>query len=245
MVKGIIVSAVMAGALPIVAGGVWFGDVEAGAVFSGYNDVRVPGDGGSDFSLSGDLAADPSLYYRFRFGYGFGDHHEASLLVAPLTVRYEGDFNRAIVFQGETFPPGRAVTATYRFDSYRATYRYNFKVGTRCGAGAGATLKIRDAAIDLREGGLAAETTNTGVVPLINFRFDVTIRPGILGFLEGDALAAPQGRAEDVAVGVAVRPTDRAAVKVLYRVLEGGADNAEVYNFALFHYGGAALTLYL
>jgi hypothetical protein len=65
---------------------------------------------------------------------------------------------------------------------------------------------------------------------------------GIL--LEGDGLAAPQGRAEDVLVALEYRPTERVLLKAGYRVLEGGVDVAEVYNFTLVNYaafGGSVI----
>jgi len=66
---------------------------------------------------------------------------------------------------------------------------------------------------------------------------------GIL--LEGDALAAPQGRAEDVLIAATYRLSDRMGLKAGYRILEGGADNDEVYNFALFNYASVGLSIYL
>jgi hypothetical protein len=54
--------------------------------------------------------------------------------------------------------------------------------------------------------------------------------------LEGDALAAPQGRAEDILVAARYKINDAASMSVGYRLLEGGADNDEVYNFSLFNY---------
>lgn len=41
-------------------------DIESGFVFSGYNDVRIPGDGGTLFSLSEELETDPEVFYRIR-----------------------------------------------------------------------------------------------------------------------------------------------------------------------------------
>jgi len=52
----------------------------------------------------------------------------------------------------------------------------------------------------------------------------------------GDALAAPQGRAEDILVALRYRLSDKLSLKGGYRILEGGADNDEVYNFTLFNY---------
>jgi len=50
-------------------------DIESGVVFSGYNDVRIPGDGGTLFSLSEELEADPGVFYRIRVFYNFNDRH--------------------------------------------------------------------------------------------------------------------------------------------------------------------------
>ena len=51
-----------------------------------------------------------------------------------------------------------------------------------------------------------------------------------------DALATPQGRAEDVLVAVQYQLQKNIDLKLGYRMLEGGADVDEVYNFALLHY---------
>ena len=53
---------------------------------------------------------------------------------------------------------------------------------------------------------------------------------------DGDALAAKQGRAEDVLLAGTYKFSDHFLVRCGYRILEGGADGGEVYNFALFHY---------
>ncbi|MBF0363909.1 MAG: hypothetical protein HQK49_23015 [Oligoflexia bacterium] len=49
-------------------------------------------------------------------------------------------------------------------------------------------------------------------------------------------MAAPQGRAEDIALKFNYVATERAKIYFGYRFLEGGADNKDVYTFALFHY---------
>jgi hypothetical protein len=62
---------------------------------------------------------------------------------------------------------------------------------------------------------------------------------GIL--FEGDALGAKQGRAEDVLLAGTYKFSDHFRIRLGYRILEGGADGAEVYNFALFHYASAGI----
>ena len=43
----------------------WRLDLENGAVFSGYNNIAVPGDTGTRFSLSRDFKTDPALFLSF------------------------------------------------------------------------------------------------------------------------------------------------------------------------------------
>jgi predicted porin len=63
---------------------------------------------------------------------------------------------------------------------------------------------------------------------------------GIL--FDGDALAAPQGRAEDVQIAVTYKFSYNVSVRAGYRILEGGAENDVVYNFALLHYASVGLS---
>ena len=77
---------------------------------------------------------------------------------------------------------------------------------------------------------------------LINFRllWKVNEKFGLL--LDGDALAAPQGRAEDVLIAATYKLSGNFGIRAGYRFLEGGADNDEVYNFALFHYASFGIS---
>jgi hypothetical protein len=109
----------------------------------------------------------------------------------------------------------------------------------------GATLKVRDAQIALAgEAGRSAKD-DLGLVPLVYLgaRYQATERFALE--LEADALAAPQGRAEDVSLKGVFRISDRVEVDLGYRLLEGGADNDEVYTFAFFHYAIAGVRIRL
>ncbi|MBK7711757.1 MAG: hypothetical protein IPJ37_13005 [Bacteroidales bacterium] len=46
-------------------------------------------------------------------------------------------------------------------------------------------------------------------------------------------------------IAATYRVTDWFGLRAGYRILEGGADNDEVYNFALFHYASVGLCIYL
>ena len=102
--------------------------------------------------------------------------------------------------------------------------------------GFGLTVKIRDAEIALQSEGLAASKANVGFVHIINFRLHWKLNENIGILFEGDALAAKQGRAEDVLLAGTYKFLDHFLVRCGYRILEGGADGGEVYSFALFHY---------
>lgn len=214
----------------------WSVDIESGMAFSGYNDVRIPGNTGTDISLSKDLEAESTNFVRLRFSIELSERSKLSFLVAPLQFESSGTVDRDIDFNGVRFGAGIPLNSIYRFDSYRVTYQYAWLSKKHIRAGIGFTGKIRDASISFYNGSVSSEKSNTGFVPLVNFVFDwhFTSRTGLI--LAGDALAAPQGRAEDVLFAFYSNTSNQVRLHLGYRVLEGGADNDEVYTFALVHY---------
>ncbi len=220
-------------------------DIEGGAVITGYNNVRVPGDAGTLFSLTDDLNAKPTTFMRLRAGYTIKLRHTISVLYAPLTVKSDGSATFPIDFEGVTFPANTPLDASYTFNSYRITYRYDFVKRPKFELGLGVTAKIREAEIALKSQGLASSKTNVGFVPIINFRLNWIMNEKFGLLLEGNALAAPQGRAEDVLIAITYNLLDKVVLKTGYRILEGGADNDEVYNFSLFNYAVVGLSISL
>ncbi len=78
--------------------GQWFFDFENGLALPGYNDVRVPGDTGTPFSLIDDLTSDPSYFFRVRLGYQWRSGHNISLFAAPLSLHAAGSVDEEIFF---------------------------------------------------------------------------------------------------------------------------------------------------
>ncbi len=230
-------------ALPVQAQ--WIVEAETGLVWSGYNDVRVPNSTGTMFSLSKELSTARSGFGRVRLSHIVGQRHRFSLLVAPLQLEATGSVATPISFAGSAFSAHSALIATYRFNSYRFTYRYSIDDAGRLRVAVGATAKVRDALIRLQAKGLRAETSNVGLVPLLSLRCTWQFAPRAVLLVDGDALAAPQGRAEDVLLALAYAPSPKVQLYAGYRLLEGGAEVEQVYNFALFHYLclGAAWTM--
>jgi hypothetical protein len=214
----------------------WSLDLENGAAISGYNDVRIPNETGTLFSLTDDLDSETAYFWRVRLETKLADRHAISVLAAPLTIKASGSFDRAVSFVGSVFAPGVPIQARYVFNSYRVTYRYDLVRRGTWRFGIGVTGKVRDAVTRLETAGLRAEKTNVGFVPLVNFSLERRVGERATLQLTGDAAVAPQGRAEDIFAGVVVPVGQHLAVKGGYRLLEGGADVDEVYTFAAIHY---------
>jgi hypothetical protein len=230
------------GAPSLLAQGIM--EVEAGAAFTGYNDVRIPSDAGTAVSLATDTRPDPALALRFRGGYTFGGRHSIMLLAAPLTVRGSGTLDRAVTYQGTTFAAGTRLESSYRFDSYRLTYRYAFLKSEALDLAAGLTVKLRSADIALMSDAAYAHRSDLGVVPLLSARAEWRFAAPASLLLDADALVTPFGRAEDVLLALQYRVSERAALRLGYRVLEGGSDGGgKVYTFALFHYATAGISI--
>ena len=220
-------------------------DLETGLVRSGYNDVRIPGDTGTLFSFSEDLNADDAIYYRIRLNYSLSKKHKLSILYAPLTIHSTGKFDANVQFENLEFPSNTDIKGTYKFNSYRLTYRYEFYQRESFEFGLGLTGKIRDAEIGLKSDNLESTKDDFGFVPLINFRCFLKVKNQFGLLLSGDALAAPQGRAEDILIAILYGKSDKLRMKIGYRILEGGADNDEVYTFSLINYAVFGLILHL
>ena len=221
----------------------WFLDFENGLGMSGYNDIQIPRDSGTFFSLTDDLQTDPSYFFRIRLGYRWKSKHTIFAFAAPLTLRAEGTVDEDLEFFEETFPANTSLNAQYTFNSYRLTYRYDIVRKPKWQVGIGFTAKIRDAVVKVEGDGKSSEKTNVGFVPLIHFRILWQFQKDWGLLLEGDAAAAAQGRAEDILFALKYSLNEKVHIRVGYRIIEGGADVEEVYNFSLIHFLSAGLTI--
>lgn len=211
-------------------------DAEGGVTFPAYNDVRVPGYQGTYISLTDDLRSFPKIFYRLRLSYLLNDAHYFSALFAPLTLRAEGVPGKELFFLNTIFAPDAFLNVSYQFNSYRLTYRYIFPRTQRFQFGIGATAKIRDAAVEIQNNGKSVVKSNTGFVPLLNFMAKWVAKERLNFMLTGDVMAMPQGRVEDVLLAAYFYPHKNITLKMGYRVLEGGVDSDEIFNFTLLHY---------
>ncbi len=216
--------------------------LESSSVWEARNDVRIPGDRGSRIDL-GEGRPQPAALVapRVYVSYRISDKHRMRALWAPLAVSGALTSGSSLRFADQTFSAGEDIQSYYRFHSYRLTYTYHFSENLGLwDIALGGTLKIRDAEIRLSRAGQVGRKKNWGLVPLLHFEAQRSWNADWNLRLDLDGLAAPQGRAFDLAFFVERYVTVFGAGHVLwayagYRMLEGGADNPEVYTFALFH----------
>lgn len=211
-------------------------DAESGLAFQGYNDVRIPGEGGTEFNFNGDFELQgPAVPFRVRLGYTFGEKNHIFGLYAPLTLNYEGPAPFDINFENSVFREGVFVEGLYRFNSYRLTYRRDVLLTDAWTLGIGFTAKIRDARVQLTAEGLSDRKDDVGFVPLVHVYAAYHTDKWRL-YLEGDGLAGGPGRAFDFFVGARYALGRGVDLKGGYRILEGGANIDEVYNFTLVNF---------
>ncbi len=215
--------------------------IEAGPVWQTINGVQIPSTGGTRIDLT-QFGKGPSLHFRLDANLKLSDRSELRALYAPLAIELDGTLSQAASFQGVTLSPGVPTTARYMFNSYRLTYRYRFIEGDRFCLWAGLTAKVRDAEVRLAQGSVKASKENIGFVPLLHLVAQHQLTERFALRMEIDALAAPQGRAEDIALLGVFGIHEKSNLYLGYRTIEGGADGAEVYTFAWLHFFSIGLS---
>jgi hypothetical protein len=214
----------------------WSVELEAGPVWQSRNDVQIPNDEtGTRFSLV-DLVGNGAWFGpRLIVNWNIKGRHGLQLFLAPLSYTETGQFDQPVRFDGETFSADAPTEATYQFNSWRASYRYQVVRGSRWLVWVGFIGKIRDAKIELQQGDTTARDTDTGFVPLFLFEADYAFTDRWHFLVDFDGLAGGPGRAVDLALKVGYNLNYRWRLTGGYRMIEGGADVDEVYNFAWFH----------
>lgn len=219
-------------------------ELEGGPVWQSYNDVEIPNDGtATRFSLQDLAGSGPWFAGRAYLTWSVNDRHALRAMGAPLTIRETETPADTIRFAGAVYAPGTPVEATYQFNSWRLGYRYTFGGGgDRWTWRLGFTAKIRDAKIELKQGATTSKKTDLGFVPLLHVSADWHFTRQWLLLLDVEALAGGPGRAEDVSLKISREMSQRWSLSAGYRLVEGGADVDEVYNFAWLHFGVVSAT---
>jgi hypothetical protein len=205
--------------------------VEGLNVWQQRNDVRIPPDTGTEFSLVDLAGSSPTPSVRVTATADLTEQQQVHFVYAPLRLSGRGTPAMPIAFAGTTFAPA-PTEAVYKFSSYRATWSYRVYQGPTWTWRIGFTGFVRDARIALTQRDRTAEDTDVGVVPLGHVSADARLSARWSAGLALDGSAAPQGRAIDFAATLEYRPAPRWRVFGGYRTIEGGADVDAVYTFA-------------
>jgi hypothetical protein len=213
----------------------WTFGIETGPVWQSRNDIQRPGNAGTRFGLDETVGTGPYPFLRLEAAYRLSDKHELRGLLAPFEIEESGTLRQSTLYDGQTFSAG-PVGAKYRFNSYRLTWRYTLVDSDRAILKLGATGKIRDAEVALRQGGVQARDANVGFVPLVHAYGEYRLGERWRTIVDFDGLVGPGGRAIDVAFKLSYDVTKDLALEAGYRVLEGGVKSDDVYNLALFNY---------
>lgn len=182
-----------------------------------------------------------TAYFRLEISYRIAGRHIVELTAAPLELDYFDAQIEEIDF-AETIFSGEGIDGSYQFNTYRASYRYRLVDNPKWTVDLGATVLARDARVALSQGNVQAENTDLGFVPLFSFDINYIPKDRLSLLLKGDALVGPQGRAEDIFAGVRYPVWKEGfSLKAGYRLIEGGADVDQVYNFAFIHFASIGL----
>jgi hypothetical protein len=210
--------------------------LESGGVWFSRNDARIPGDDGTKFDLLDLTGNGPDPYVRVYATYAFNDRHALRLTLAPLTVDGTGRLKEDVTFKDDTFAAGLPTKGTYKFNTYRLTYRWTFHDRDRWRWGFGAAALVRDADIRLEQGDKRQSKDDLGVVPLLHLYGEYRLNDRVSFILDMEGAWSPMGRALDAALKAQYDFDSGWYVAAGYRTLEGGADNDDVFTFAWLHY---------
>lgn len=217
--------------------------LSGGNSFQARNDVQIPNTSeGTRFSLFDEVGEGPVPAVRFELNWSINERHGIRVMLAPLTYTEVATFAESVSFEGENFAAGQAVDATYRFNSWRLGYHYTFRRTANLTLKVGATAKIRDAEIRLEQGPISSANENLGFVPLLYLNASYRLAVNWTLGADFDGLAGGPGRAIDAGLTLDYSLTPRWRIGADLRILDGGADVEEVFNFAQFNSASIAIS---
>lgn len=209
-------------------------ELELGAAQLRKNELQSPNDASATrFDLArvlGTSSTQGTARVTVKIPTAGGDEWLA--VYAPLTFKGSAALGQTVVYEGSSFSGAPQTSASYRFDTYRLTWRRPVIESTETTVRLGVTGLVRDAAISLSQPGVSASRSNTGLVPLLHGSVERRLGSRVSLIGDVDALGSGQGYAVDLSLRAQYAIDKSWAVSAGYRMLDGGADNDTLYNFA-------------
>lgn len=150
--------------------------------------------GGSEVDYRRDAGQDILFpFARLGVDLGIGERQHAVLLYQPLELNSEETLRRDLVIDEALFEAGTPVRFRYSFPFWRASWLWDFLKDPRHEASLGASLQIRNAAIEFAslDGTLQRSTRDIGPVPLLKFRGRWGLPHDFFAGAELDGIYAP------------------------------------------------------
>lgn len=218
--------------------------LEYGQLWATRNTFQIPNNVNNSRVNLYDISKKSIPTYRVNFIQKLNDHHFLRLLYAPVETEISTKLSEKITFQNQDYNVGESVVLMYKFNSYRLTYFYLFNFSNSIEIKLGFTGKIRDAHIGIDGKNGRNIKKDVGFVPLLHFGARTISEKSLLGLdFEIDGMAAPQGRAIDGSLKLLINSSEYVQLYIGYRVIEGGANNKNVYTFSTFQFALAGLQL--
>lgn len=209
-------------------------ELELGAAQLQKNELQSPNDASATrFDLArvlGTSNTEGTARVTVKIPTAGGDEWLA--VYAPLTFKGSAALGQTVVYEGSSFSGATQTNASYRFDTYRLTWRRPVIENAETTVRLGVTGLVRDAAISLSQTGVAASRSNTGLVLLLHGSVEQRLGQRVSLIGDVDALGSGQGHAVDLSLRAQYAIDTNWAVSAGYRMLDGGADNDTLYNFA-------------
>ena len=130
---------------------------------------------------------------RWSLDLRWADRNTVTFLFQPLDIRTAQITSRDLVINGSTFTAGTPIELRYGFDFYRVSYTRDVLADEDRELGLGASLQIRNAAIDFvsADGTLRSNTRDIGPVPVLKARGRFDSEQGTWWGFEVDGFYAP------------------------------------------------------
>lgn len=194
-----------------------------------FNRFAIPNTAEDRISLPTD---DVLTSYRVTSFVDLSSGNQLYFLLAPLETDYSFTSNSAFEFSDVLFNSNEETKIKYKFNSYRVGYLWKWK-GSTFDFWTGLVGKIRDAKIEVTQGSSNSSFDNIGFVPLASLGFEWRLLSSLSLYSHTDALGASQGSAYDSQLDMKWK-LGPFVLSFGKRILGGGADNDNVYNFAQF-----------
>ncbi len=209
-------------------------DIESGSIHQSTNKIGS-GTGSQKIDLL-SLENKSQSYSRFSYYFNIDRKNSIRFLIAPFNSSGSGYLPQSTEYKGQMFNAIDPLYYSYKFNSYRLTYRRNVFESRDLLIRIGITGKIRDAHVKLFQGDASSINTNIGFVPLLHFNIEYKPFEKFKFIFEGDVAGSKYGRAMDVSLSGKYDIQNDLHLSCGYRILEGGVMMKDNYNRVLINY---------